>query len=128
LWRVTGGHSAGEWVFDSNSRFSHNANLYPAKVPNDLMGCPIKVGTIGIDPTVIMTESFTQNDGSTAYKVTGLSVVIIKYVCEKLNLTYIFLPPSVNIELDTYAKTLTELEECLSEVLTGFIPLIPMIV
>ena len=92
------------------------------------MGCPIKVCTIGIDPTVIMTESFTQNDGSTAYKVTGLSVVIIKYVCEKLNLTYIFLPPSVNIELDTYAKTLTELEECLSEVLTGFIPLIPMIV
>jgi len=116
-----------EWVFENNVTFSHNAYLYPAKVPNDFMGCPIKVSTIGIDPYVIMTENFTQNDGSTAYKLTGLSVEIIKYVCEKMNLTYVFLPPSISIEIDSYAKTLTELDERLSEVVTGTVPLSPIV-
>jgi len=116
-----------EWVFENNVKFSHNADLYPAKVPNDLMGCPIKVGTVGLDPYVIMTDKFPQNDGSTAYKVTGLSVEIIKYVCEKLNLTYVFLPPSLNIEIDSYAKSLTELNDDLSEIVAGMIPLSPLV-
>ena len=55
------------------------------------MGCPIKLGNVGFDPYVIMTENVTQKDGSTAYKVSGISVEIIKYVCEWLNLTYLFL-------------------------------------
>jgi len=55
-----------EWVFENNVTFSHNADFYPAKVQNNFMGCPIKVGTLGIDPYVIMTENFTQNDGSSA--------------------------------------------------------------
>jgi len=117
-----------EWVFENNGRFSHNANLYPSKLPNDLMGCPFKVGTIGIDPTVIMTENFTQNDGSTEYKVTGLSVDILKFVCEKLNLTYISLPPSINIEFNQYMEKFTELNDGLSDVITGLVPLIPFIV
>jgi len=116
-----------EWIFENNVTFLHNANLYPEKVPKDLMGCPIKIGSVGVDPYVIMTENFTQNDGSTAYKVTGLSVEIVKYVCEWLNLTYVFLPPSVNIEFDSYTKTLTDLEEGLSEVSTGMIPLNPIV-
>ena len=31
-----------EWVFENNGRFSENAHLYPAKVPNNLMSCPLK--------------------------------------------------------------------------------------
>ena len=116
-----------EWVFQNNFTFSHNADLYPTKVPNDLMGCPIKVGTVGLDPYVIMTENFPQKFGSSANKLTGLSVEIIKYVCEKINLTYVFLPPSVSIEIESYAKALTELEERLSEVVTGMIPLSPVV-
>jgi hypothetical protein len=68
-----------EWVFEKGGRFLENAHLYPAKVPKNFMGCPIKVGTAGIDPFVIMTENCTQNDGSTAYKPTGLSVDILKF-------------------------------------------------
>jgi len=117
-----------EWVFESNVTFTHNADLYPAKVPKNFMGCPIKVGAIGIIPYVIMTENFTQNDGSTAYKLTGLTVEIFKFVCENLNLTYIFLPPSLNIELESYLKVLTEIEESISEVLIGIIPLMPAVV
>jgi len=116
-----------EWVFENNVTFSHNANLYPAKVPKDFMGCPIKISTVGVDPYVIMTENITQNDGSTAYKVTGLSVEIVKYVCEWLNMTYVFLPPSVNIELDSYINSLNELNGGISEVFAGIIPLSPVV-
>jgi len=117
-----------EWVFENNVTFLHNADLYPAKVPKDFMGCPIKVGTVGIDPYVIMTANFTNNDGSTAYNVTGLSVEILKYVCKCLNLTYIFLPPSQNIDIETYLKTFNELDEGLSEILVGIIPLCSLVV
>jgi hypothetical protein len=61
-----------EWVFENNGRFSENAHLYPTKVQKNLMGFPIKIGTFGINPFVIMTENYTQNDGSTVYKLTGL--------------------------------------------------------
>jgi hypothetical protein len=69
-----------EWVFENNGRLLENANLYPSKVPKNFMGCPIKLGTLGFDPYVIMTENYTQNDGSTAYKLTGLSFEILKLV------------------------------------------------
>ena len=117
-----------EWVVENNVTFSHYSDLYPAKVPNDFMGCPIKVSTLGIDPYVIMIENITQNDGSTAYNVTDLSVEVLKFVCEKLNLTYIFLPPSLNINLESYMKTFSELDEGLFEVVGGTIPLFFLVV
>ena len=92
------------------------------------MGCPIKMGTVGIDPFVIMTENYTQDDDSTAYRVTGLSVEILQLVCEKMNLTTVFLAPSLNMELDSFVKEITELDEGLSDVLTGVLPLVPLVV
>jgi len=38
-----------------------------------IMGYPIKVGTFGMKRYVIMAENYTQTDGSTAYKLTGLN-------------------------------------------------------
>jgi hypothetical protein len=117
-----------EWVIEENGRFSENEHLYPAKVPKLFMGCPIKVGTVGIDPYVITTKNYTQNDGSTAYKVTGLSAGILQMVCEKMNLTTVFLAQSLNVELDSFLKEMTELYEGLSDVLTGTVPLLPLVV
>jgi len=120
-----------EWAIEHNGRFSQNACLYPAKVPkikNNNMFCLIKVGTVGMDPYVIMTENYTQNDGSPAYKVTGLSVEILKLECEKMNLTTIFLAPSLNMKMDTYEKEINELDEGLSDVLTGIVPMLPLVV
>ena len=91
------------------------------------MGCPIKVGTIGISPFVIMTENYTQNDGSTVYKLTGLSVEILKLVCEKMNLTALFLAPSLNLVFDSAINQIAELEEGLSDLLTGTVPLAPIV-
>jgi len=112
-----------KWVFENNGRFTGNAHLYPAKVPKNFMGCPIKSGILGIDPYVIMTENYTQTDGSTAYKLTGLSVEILKLVCEKMNLTTLFLAPSPNLDLDSFVNHREELDDGISDVLTGCIPL-----
>ena len=117
-----------EWVFENNGRFLQNANLYPAKVPKNFMGCPFKLGTFGIDPFVIMTENNTQNNGSTVYKLTGLSVEILKLICEKINLTIVFLAPSLNFEFQSFVKSFGEIDDGLSDALSGSIPLLPFVV
>jgi len=117
-----------EWLFENNGRISENAPLYPAKVPKNLMGCPIKVATIGFKPFVIMTSKYTQNDGSTAYEMTGLSVEILKFVCEVMNLTTIFLEPSQELNINSYIKVIGEFEDGVSDVIVGIIPLMPVIV
>ena len=117
-----------EWVFENNGRFLQNTHLYPEKVPKNFMGCPIKLGTLGITPFLIMTENYTQKDGSTAYKLTGLSVEILKLVCEKMNLTIVFLAPSLNLGVQSFVKSFGELDDGLSDALTGTIGLIPLVV
>ena len=112
-----------EWVIENNLNFSENAHLYPPKVPKIFMGCPIKVGTIGIDPYVIMTENYTQNDGSTTYKLTGASVEILKLVCGKMNLTTVFNAPSLNLELGSMLKEGYDISHGVSDVITGITPL-----
>jgi len=73
-----------EWVFESKVSFLHNADVYPVKVPKVFMGSPIKLGNVGVDPYVIMTENVTQKDGSTTDKVTGLSVEILNPLAPEL--------------------------------------------
>jgi hypothetical protein len=92
------------------------------------MGCPVKVGTLGINPVVIITENYTHVDGNAAYKLTGLSIDILKLVCEKMNLTIIFLAPSLNLEFYSYGKQFAELDEGLSDIFAGFLPLSPVVV
>jgi hypothetical protein len=92
------------------------------------MGCPIKLGTVGIDPLVIMTENYTPNDGRISYKLSGFSVYILQFVCKKINLTTVFLSPSLNMEIDLFVKEITELDEGLSEVLAGSVPLLSVVV
>jgi hypothetical protein len=117
-----------EWVFENNGAFLEKAHLYPTKVPKNFMGCPIKVGTIGMTPYVIMAENSTQNDGSTAYKLTGLSVEILKLVCEKMSLTTVFLAPLLNVNFDSLQKKISELNDGISAVLTGPYPPFPVYV
>jgi len=117
-----------ERVFESNGRFSENAHLYPSKVPKNFMGCPNIFGTFCINPYVVMTENFTLNDGSIAYKITGLSVKILNLVCEKMNATKYFLATSLNLELDSFAKQIDELDHGISDVLTGIVPPFPVFV
>ena len=77
---------------------------------------------------MIITENYTQKDGCAAYKVTGLSIDILKVLCEKMNLTVIFLAPSLNLEFYSYGKQFAELDEGLSDIFAGFLPLSPVVV
>jgi len=117
-----------EWLFEINGKFSENAHIFPAKVPKNLMGCPIKLATVGFSPYVVLTRKYTQNDGSTAYEMTGLSVEVLKFVCEVMNLTIIFLEPQQELILETCVKVIGEFEDGLSDVIVGIVPLLPVIV
>jgi len=117
-----------QWVSENKGTFSENAYLYPAKVPKSFTHCPIKVASIGVDPLVIVTENYTKNDGSTAYKVTGLFVEIFVLVFQKMNLTTVFLPPVIGIAQDSYFKVLSDLQGGLADVVTGVIFLLPIVV
>jgi len=70
----------------------------------------IKLFTARIDSHVIMTENYTQNDGSTAYKVTDLAVELLKLVREKMILTACFLAQSLNTEFDSFVKATIDLK------------------
>ena len=117
-----------EWVFENNGTFSENANLYPPKVPNNFMGLPFKVAVIVVNRDEIITENSTQNGVSTDYKSTHLAVEIVKFVCQKMNLTTIFPPPSVEGTIENYAMEFGALEDGTSDVLTGGIPLLQIVV
>jgi hypothetical protein len=67
------------------------------------------VGTAEIDPCVIKTEYYTHKDNSSAYKVTGLSVVLLYLVREKMKWTAGFLAIPLKMELDSCVKETAEL-------------------
>jgi len=117
-----------QWISENKGTFSENAYLYPPKDPKSFTHCPIKIASIGDDPLVIVTENYQQNDGRTAYKVTGLSVEILVLVFEKMNLTAVFLPPVIGIAQDSYFKVLSDFEDGLSDVVTGALPLLSIVV
>jgi len=77
---------------------------------------------------VIWTENYTQNDGSTAYKVTGLSVELLVLIFDKMNLTTVFLPPARGTAEVPYIKVLSDLANGLSDVVTGALALLPIVV
>jgi hypothetical protein len=53
-----------EWVLEHNGRFSKIVYLFHEKVPNNVMGCPIRVAAVGVDPYVILTDNYTESHGS----------------------------------------------------------------
>jgi len=57
---------------------------------------------------VIMAENSTRNDGSTAYKVRGLSLELLKLVCEKMKLIAVFLVLWLNMEIHSFVKGLLD--------------------
>jgi len=57
-----------------------------------------------------------------------LAVEIVKYVCQKINLTIMFPPPSFEGTIRNYAKEFAALEDGISDVLTGGIPLLQIVV
>ena len=63
----------------------------------------------------------------TTRKEKYLCVQIVQLVCEKMNLTTNIRAPSTDFSVDSYTKEFGDLNEGLSDVLTGLIPLISFV-
>jgi hypothetical protein len=52
-----------------------------------------------------MTENNTDSNASSVFRLTGLSVDIVKSVGEKMDVTVILLSPFLNLEMDSGGKS-----------------------
>jgi hypothetical protein len=77
-------------VGGSDGQISTNGNLFPNKIPNNLLGCPIKVAVVDVAPYVMLTENYTEEGGNTVYRFRGLEIEYLLLVSEVLNLTLDF--------------------------------------
>jgi hypothetical protein len=91
-----------QWMLESNGRFSANTELFLLTIPNNFLGGPIRVTTIGYPPFVILAGNYTGKDGETRYNMHGYVVEDFLPSVEKINLTVTFLSqisavPSIHI-------------------------------
>lgn len=101
----------------TTGRFSSNVHLFPNKIPRDLKGCPIQVATIHYPPFVIMTESYTNMDGSTTYMFRGLEIEYLLLISAVMNINIKFLPP-----IESNVLKLGELGEGRADIVIGAFP------
>jgi hypothetical protein len=91
------------------------------------MGCPIKVSTIGFEPFVVIVGNHTQRDGSIVFDLGGVMVDIFLKSMTKMNLSVVFLAPNVYLSVDSFMKALSEQKGGLSDILIGFVPMLPIV-
>jgi len=116
-----------KWVFENNGTFSENTNLYPSKIPNNFQKCVIRAASIGFHPFVSLIGTETKEDGTTLYEMRGLIVEYFLLSVKKMNLTVVFLQPSVNLSFRTAATEAANLMAGISDILVGIIPLLPIV-
>jgi hypothetical protein len=117
-----------QWIIENNGRFSENTNLYPSKIPTNFHKCVIKVASLGFHPFVSLISAETIEDGNRVYEVRGLMVEYFLLSIERMNLTVVFLQPSLECSFEAGMKEATMLTTGISDVLVGIIPLLPIII
>jgi hypothetical protein len=115
-------------VFQNNVTFSYKVNLFPPKIPKDFQNCVIRVETIGTEPFVTLVKNHTQKNGNTVYEVRGLSVEYFLLSIKKMNMTVVFLPPSLEISLEAVWRIMGNLVRGTSDVIVGSVPMLPIII
>ncbi|KAJ9595885.1 hypothetical protein L9F63_012904 [Diploptera punctata] len=73
---------------DNNSQ----VNIFPSKIPNDFLGCKLRVLSVGMAPYIIISNS-TDENGTTVYDDNGLGSKIFKLFVQKYNITTVFVEP-----------------------------------
>jgi hypothetical protein len=110
----------------SNGTFIHDANLFPLKTTDNFHGCQIRVASLGLPPYIILTGNSTDSDGNVVYKLGGLAVHNLLLAVGKMNVTVVFLKPSLGMETKDGAQEAGNLEARRSDILIGTLPLLPM--
>jgi hypothetical protein len=117
-----------QWVLENEGTFSENTNLYPSKIPNNFQKCVIKAGSIIFHPYVSLISAETKEDGNNMYEIRGLLFEYFLLSARKMNLTVVFLEPSLEISKDAIIKQVAKLAAGISDVFVGIIPLVPLVV
>jgi hypothetical protein len=117
-----------KWIFEDIGKFYNKQNLFPHKLQKDFQNCVIRVATIGIDPFVILIENHTKTDGGNVYDVRGFSVEYILISINKMNMTAVFLPPSLEISFDTAYEETSNIVARKTDILVGIVPLFPILI
>jgi hypothetical protein len=116
-----------KWLLHKNGRFDRNTDLFPPKIPDDFMGCPVRVSTVGFEPFVVIIDNHTREDGSTVYNVRGLLVESFLISITKMNLSAVFLPPEMEHSPNSFITPLADQMNGLSDILIGLVPILPKI-
>ncbi|PNF28758.1 hypothetical protein B7P43_G07003 [Cryptotermes secundus] len=111
-----------EWLNKGGGSLLYGSNLYQTKYPDNFLGCPFKVASIGVEPYVIAAEEIEQADRSSVPKVSGLSVEPLRFVAEQINLTTIFLEPSTELTLHSFWDQMNTLSDRSADIAGGSIP------
>jgi len=122
---VTGVNLLDQWRLH-NGTFIHNARLSPPpKTTENFHGCQIRVSSYGIPPYIILTGNSTDSDGNVVYKLGGLAVQNLRLAVDKMNVTVVFLKPSLKLAIQEALYESVNLANRMSEIAIGTMPLLP---
>jgi hypothetical protein len=110
----------------SNGTFIHNASLFPLKTIDNFHGCQIRVASVGIPPYIILTGNSTDRDGNVVYKLGGLAAHNLLLAVGKMNVTAVFLKPSVRVAMEEILNEAGNLAARRSDIVIGSLPLLPV--
>jgi hypothetical protein len=110
-----------------NGTFIHNANLFPLKITDNFHGCHIRVATFGPPPYNILTGNSTDSDGNVVYNLGGLAVQNMLLAADNMNVTLVFLKPSLRLAAEEAGIEAGNLINRKSDIVIGTMPLLPFV-
>jgi hypothetical protein len=78
------------WLIEGEGRFVFNFNLFPPKIPNDILGCPLRASTYSNEPYVTISEQTETESHAFQKHYSGLEVKLLREVAEGMNATLVF--------------------------------------
>jgi hypothetical protein len=107
----------------------HNITYFPSKVPQDLIGCPIKASVSHMSPYVILTQTNTDEEGTSniTYRYRGIEIEYLLILTAKMNSSLVYLPPKNDYFIYRLVNQIQDVKEGIADVALGYCPLIPFI-
>jgi len=108
--------------------FINNAKLFPMKTTENFHGCPIRVGSFGMPPYIILTGNSIDNDGTVVYNLDGLAPQSLRLAVHKMNITLVFLKPTQKFNLAHCLYEAGNLLSKKSDIVIGTVGLIAVVI
>jgi hypothetical protein len=78
------------WLVEGDGRFLYNYNLFPPKIPNDVLGCPFRASTYNNEPYVTISELTESKTHTSQKRYSGLEVKLLREIAKGMNATLVF--------------------------------------